>query len=175
MDKSEKDTLLQFMGQVYGEAKKTDQLLVGNTSPQLQPCADQIKKQFEQTLRAPVQPTATGAQPQPIEPLSEQIGAAAPVTADIVTPEQAAAELAQAQQGQSIALVPNADKTGLEEPHIPAPVVDPNQLEFDMSEPSKMDKLIDLIKRQNTILLEIRDNTIQSKHNAKRAKNTKSS
>jgi hypothetical protein len=157
MNASEKDALLQFMGQIYGETKKNDQMLVGQ-STNLQPKSDEIKRQFEQTLRAPVQ--NTGAQPpQPV---------AAPTVAAPVTPEQAAAELAQLQQEQAVVPIP---VQVVSEPAF----VDPNQLEFDMNEPSKMDKLIDLIERQNKILLEIRDSNVKSKHNAKRAKNTKPS
>ena len=153
------------MGQVYGETKKNDQMLVGQ-STNLQPKSEEIKRQFEQTLRAPVQPT--GAQPQPTGPSPEQIRAAAPVAANVVTPEQAAAELAQVHQEQAIVPAPTQV--------VSEPVsVDPNQLEFDMSEPSMMDKLIELLERQNKILLEIRDSNVKSKYNAKRAKNTKPS
>jgi len=157
MDASEKDTLLQFMGQVYGETKKNDQMLVGQ-STNLQPKSDEIKRQFEQTLRAPVQNTSAPPQPP----------AAATPVAVTITPEQAAAELAQVHQEQAIVPAPTQV--------VSEPVsVDPNQLEFDMSEPSKMDKLIELLERQNKILLEIRDSNVKSKYNAKRAKNTKPS
>ena len=46
-------------------------------------------------------------------------------------------------------------------------------MEFDLSEPSKVDKIIELLENQNKILVEIRDSSIKSKYNAKRAKNKK--
>ena len=51
--------------------------------------------------------------------------------------------------------------------------VDPNQMEFDLSEPTQLDKIIELLESQNKLLVEIRDSSIKSKYNAKRAKNKK--
>ena len=108
--------------------------------------------------------------PEPVQQPQQQT--LPPITDPVmITPEQAQQELAQ--QGISKALVPNVDNTGLEEVHIQAQVVDPNQMEFDLSEPSKVDKIIELLEKQTSLLVEIRDNTIKSKYNAKRAKNKK--
>ena len=163
MDASEKDTLLQFMGQVYGETKKNDQLVVGQ-SQQLQPRANVVKQEFEKVLRSqagapqrqpvPVQPPQAAPPPQPT-----QVGQ----PSSVVTPEQAARELAQVELTQPVPSQPTGDL---------APV-DPNQMEFDLSEPSKVDRVIELLETNNKLLVEIRDNTIKSNYNAKRAKNKK--
>lgn len=162
MDASEKDTLLQFMGQVYGETKKNDQMVVGQ-SQQLQPRANQVKQQFEQLLKTPTQ-TTTNTSPQPMTVQPTQVVQ----PAQVVTPEQAAQELAQVTLAQSIPIQP----TNTEAVNEVTPF-DPNQLELDLSEPSKVDRIIKLLENQNKILVEIRDGGIKSKHNAKRAKNTK--
>ena len=154
MTPEEKSALVQFMGTMYGESKKNDDMLVGQ-STNLKPKANQIKNQVEQVLRVPVQ-RSTGTPPQPV---------AAQAPSNIVTPEQAAAELAQAQQEQAI--VPEPTQTTV------AQLNDPNQMEFDLSEPSKVDKIIELLEKQNKLLVEIRDSSIKSKYNAKRAKNKK--
>ena len=161
MQPEERNTLLKFMGQVYGETKQQDQMLVGQ-STNLQPKSDEVKKQFEQVLRSTSTPASH--QPQQAPPSSEPVQPL-PVQANVVTPEQAAAELAQAQQEQVI--VPGPVQTSVEQ------LNDPNQMEFDLSEPSKVDKIIELLENQNKILVEIRDSSIKSKYNAKRAKNKK--
>ena len=166
MDPSEKDTLLQFMGQVYGETKKTDQMVVGQ-SPHLQPRSQQVKQQFEQVLRTPTQAQLNGpaqGQPTPAAPVAQVAPPAAPVAPAPITPEQAQQELLQTQQQQIVAAAP----VQVEEVYN-----DPNQLEFNLTEPSKVDRVIELLEANNKLLVEIRDNTIKSKYNAKRAKNTK--
>ena len=169
MNQSEKETLLQFMGQVYGETKKNDQLLVGQ-SQQLQPRAEQVKQQFTQVLKAKAQPNGpvqpyTQPAPSP-EAGTQQPVTQQPVTPQPVTPEQAAKELAQVtvtpeQAGQELVQV------------VQEQAVDPNQMEFDLSEPTQLDKIIELLESQNKLLVEIRDSSIKSKYNAKRAKNKK--
>ena len=179
MTSDEKAALVQFMGQLYGESKKHDQMLVGQ-STNLQPKSNEVKQQFEQVLRSPVsvdeQSQRVPQQPTPaqsVATLEQTTAELASVGPSVITPEQAAAELAQVQQEQSIALVPNADKTGLEEVVYQAPAVDPNQLEFDLTEPTKLDRLIELIEQQNKILLEIKNNSIKSKHGTTRVRNKK--
>jgi|AACY02.14.fsa_nt_gi hypothetical protein len=170
MDASEKDTLLQFMGQVYGETKKNDQMVVGQ-SQQLQPRANQVKQQFEQLLRTPAQARADALrQPVPVQPTQ---AAQVVQPAQVVTPEQAAQELAQVTQEQPVASQPTNALPVQDEPVGEVIPVDPNQLEFDLSEPSKVDRIIELLEVNNKLLVEIRDSGIQSKHNAKRVKNTK--
>jgi len=170
MDASEKDTLLQFMGQVYGETKKNDQMVVGQ-SQQLQPRASQVKQQFEQLLRTPAQSRA-GALKQAV-PVQHTQAAPAAQPAQVVTPEQAAQELAQVTQEQTVASQPTYAHPVQNEPTGEVVPVDPNQLEFDLSEPSKVDRVIELLEVNNKLLVEIRDSSLQSKHNAKRVKNTK--
>ena len=164
MNQSEKETLLQFMGQVYGETKKNDQLLVGQ-SQQLQPRAEQVKQQFTQVLKAKAQPNGP-VQPYTQPAPSPEAVTQQPVTPQPVTPEQAAKELAQVtvtpeQAGQELVQV------------VQEQAVDPNQMEFDLSEPTQLDKIIELLESQNKLLVEIRDSSIKSKYNAKRAKNKK--
>lgn len=145
---------MNFMGTIYGESKKHDEMLVGQ-STNLRPKSNEVKQQFEQVLRTPVH----ADNPQPQRPLVQE--AQPPAVQSPVTPEQAVKELAQAQATQPV-----------EQP-VEAPAVDPNQMEFDLSEPTKLDRVIELLEKQNKILLEIRDNSIKLKSNAKRAKNTK--
>lgn len=155
MTPEEKKALMNFMGTIYGESKKHDDMLVGQTT-NLRPKSNEVKQQFEQVLRAPVHAN----NPQPQRPLAQQ---QPPPVHEPVTPEQAVKELAQAQA--------SLDSAVEIEPISPA--ADPNQMEFDLSEPTKLDRVIELLEKQNKILLEIRDNSIKLKSNAKRAKNTK--
>lgn len=166
MNQSEKETLLQFMGQVYGETKKNDQLVVGQ-SQQLQPRAEQVKQQFAQVLKSKVEPTGP-VQPrtQPIPTPTPEAVTQQPVTPQPVTPEQAARELAQA----TVTPVQAASEPVQV---VQEQAVDPNQMEFDLSEPTQLDKIIELLESQNKLLVEIRDSSVKSKYNAKRAKNKK--
>ena len=160
MKPEDKNAVLQFMGQMYGESKKNDGMLVGQ-STNLQPNSDKVKHVFEQTLQTPVQ-----REPQGNQPVPRAVPAVAPAPSDapahqeapayqqtptIITPEQAAKDLAAINQ-QPIAQPVSND---------PAPVVvesDPNQLEFDLSEPSNFDKLLSLVKEQNIMLTSIMRN-----------------
>ena len=165
MKPEEKNTLLQFMGQVYGETKKHDQMVVGQ-STNLQPKSEEVKRQFEQVLRAtPTQPSQQSHQPQPAPPAQTL-----PAQNNVVTPEQAAAELAQVQQEQVIVSEPTQATV---EQLAAQQFNDPNQMEFNLTEPSKVDKIIELLESQNKLLVEIRDSSIKSKYNAKRAKDKK--
>ena len=85
---------------------------------------------FEQTAQMPT----VSNHPQP--------AAAPPAEINTVTPEQAAQEIS-AQQTIRTQQPPTVEQ------------IDPNQEEFDFSEPSKLDQLIDLIKDQNLILKDI--------------------
>ena len=165
MKPEEKNTLLQFMGQVYGETKKRDQMVVGQ-STNLQPRSEEVKREFEKVLRTT--PTDSIGSQQPMQqPMQQPQVETAPVQSAIVTPEQAAAELAQTAQSQ--VLSQPATTVPIENEQ----VVDPNQMEFDLSEPSKVDRVIELLETNNKLLVEIRNNSIKSKYNAKRAKNQK--
>ena len=156
MTDEEKAAVLQFMGVAYGDAHKQDQMIVGQ-SGQLKPNSHVMKENFEQVLRAPTAPQQQNA-PAPVPnqgpvamPSQDQQPAPAPV--QVIDVQQAAEELAMTESPV---------------PELPAGP-NPNQLEFDLTEPSKLDKLIDLTKRQNLLLTEIS----LKLDNAKGAKNTK--
>ena len=151
MTPEEKAAVMQFMGQTYGHFHKHDQNIVGN-SGNLKPKSQEMKQVFEQTARMPTvhpqhqhPPVPTQAPPPQHAPPPQQ-QAPAPVPVQPVTPEQAAQEIAAAQT-----------------PSIP------DQEEFDFSEPPKIDKLIDLIEKQNLILEKIN----LKLDNGKSAKNRK--
>lgn len=140
MTPQEKHALLQFMGTAYGDAHKQDQMIVGR-SGQLQPNAHELKQQFEQVAATPAYHQQNAPQPAPVhqEPVAPQ-QPEQPVPAGPVQPvsiEQAARELAQT-----------------EAPPSPVPVSN-DQLELDLSEPTKIDKLIKLVEEQHLLLKEI--------------------
>tara|TARA_R100000805_G_C3625331_1_gene134026 strand:+ start:837 stop:1295 length:459 start_codon:yes stop_codon:yes gene_type:complete len=133
MTPEEKAAVMQFMGTTYGQAHQQDKMLVGGSS-NLQPKSQELKKVFEQTAHMPT------VSRQPQQPTQQ--AAAPPAEVNTVTPEQAAQEIS-AQQTIRTQQPPTVEQ------------IDPNQVEFDFSEPSKLDQLIDLIKDQNLILKDI--------------------
>ena len=145
MTPEEKAAVMQFMGTTYGEAHKNDGMMV-SPSTNLKPSAEQAKRVFEETARIPtVNRNNILPRPQPPANLGEfpQEEQAPTQVIAPVSPEQAAQEIA-AQR-----VIRTEQSPVVEE-------VDPNQVEFDFSEPTKVDKLIDLIKDQNLILKDIR-------------------
>jgi len=143
MTPEQKAGLMQLMGQTYGEAHKQDQMIIGN-SGNLKPQSPDLKQQFEQVAKSPtVAPQQQLVQPPPAhqeQPPPAHQEQPVPTEIQQVTPEQAAQEIA------AVTLSPEAIRK----------LVDTdNQLELDLSEPSKMDKLIDLTKEQNLILKQI--------------------
>ena len=137
MTEQEKSALLQFMGTVYGDAHKQDQMIVGK-SGQLQPNSHIMKQQFEQVLKTPAQQQQQNAPvPAPVqEPVAVPAEPQGYVAPQPVSVEQAQQELAAAN------------------PNTPVQV-NTNQVEFDFSEPSKIDKLITLVKKQHLLLKQI--------------------
>ena len=134
-----KAALMQFVGQNYGAMNKQDQMIVGQ-SGNLQPNSAQLKQTFESIAKMPtVQMPPQGAPPQGTPPQQEPVKA--PVAP--VTPEQAAQELREVQQ-------PPVQV----QQELP-PQSNDNQLDFDFTEPSKIDKMVDLLEKQNLILKEI--------------------
>jgi hypothetical protein len=133
MTPEQKAGLMQFMGQAYGQAHKQDQNIIGSAG-NLQPQSQQLKQQFEQVARTPTvapQPhpgMPQGPPPQPPEPSTP------PVEVKQISPQQAAQEIAISQATP------------------PAPE---SQLEFNLAEPSTVDKVINLIEKQNLLLKEI--------------------
>ena len=151
MTNEEKEAVLQFMGIAYGDAHQQDQMIVGQ-SGQLQPSSHVMKEQFEKVIRTPTQ------QQQEQQHHYAQAQAPEPEPAPVATPiqpvsvEEAAKELAQVQATPT-----------------PEPTQTNNQLEFDLSEPTKLDQLLKLAKQQNLLLEEIS----LKLDNGKRAKSTK--
>ena len=133
MTPEEKAGLMQLMGQTYGEAHKQDQMIIGQAG-NLRPQSPDLKEQFEQVAKAPTVTPQQHLQQSPPQPHPEQ---SAPTQIQQVTPEQAAQEIA-------VVAAP------------PPPVQDTgNQLEFDLSEPSKIDRLISLTEEQILLLKQI--------------------
>ena len=145
MTPDEKNALLQFMGTVYGEQKKQDEMLVGQ-STNLRPTSDGVKETFDRTLKTPTinEPPrqiqqAPVQNPQQTTPAPSEGPAVAPGPVSV---EQATRELAE------IAATPIQEEV-IQQPVTQEVVdVDPNQFEFDFSEPGKVDKLIELAEKQ---------------------------
>ena len=139
-----KAAVMQLMGQTYGQMKKQDEMIVGS-SAQLQGKSHEMRGLVEQLVKTPTaaspnHPHPQGPPPQQAPP--QQAPQAAPVPAAPITPEQAQLEL---QAAAPVAPAPVA----------PAPVVE-ETMEFDFSEPTGVDKLIELQKETNLLLKDIK-------------------
>ena len=130
MTPEEKAAVMQFMGQTYGQAHQQDQMLVGSAG-NLQPKSQELKQVFEQTAKMPTRMR----HPQQGHPQQGHPQEVAPQEVAPITPEQAAQEIA-----------------ALSTPVVEDNVQNPDQLEFNLTEPSKIDKLINLIEKQNLLL-----------------------
>jgi len=162
MTDEEKQAVLQFMGVAYGDAHQQDQMIVGK-SGQLQPSSHVMKERFEEVLRTPTQPQQQFYAHAPAqEPAQEPVPSPEPVITAIepVSMEEAARELAQLQA---------APTPGMPPPEPAQPMEINDQLEFDLSEPTKLDQLFELVKSQTLLLEEIS----LKLDNGKRAKSTK--
>ena len=138
-----KAAVMQLMGQTYGQVKKQDEMLVGS-SGNLAPKSSEIKNMVENLVRTPVAP-ANQPPPQPVpQAAPDQPMAPAPVAPAPVTPEQAMVELQQV-------AAPVDPAFGVRS----APVVE-ETMEFDFSEPSAIDKLVDLQRETNLLLKDIK-------------------
>ena len=163
MTDQEKQAVLQFMGTVYGDAHKQDKMIVGQ-SGQLQPNSHAMKEQFEQVLRTPTHPQQLNAtQPAPDPVASPQ---PVPTAIEPVSMEEAARELAEIEAARELAEIEAAPIPATAPPE-PVPIN--NQLEFDLSEPTKLDQLFELVKAQKLLLEKIS----LKLDNGKRAKDTK--
>ena len=154
MTEEEKRMVMQFMGQTYGEVKKQDSMLV-NQSGNLSPKSEEMKEVFTQMARQPTQ-QAPPQQAPPQQPVPQV--APAPTQAP-VDYEQAVKELAQVDQ----AVVPVVASDPVSEQ-----VQDPDQLMFDLTEPSILDKLLEASKNTNLLLKDIK--LLLEKENGKPAK-----
>ena len=142
MTPQEKAAVMQFMGQTYGEAHKQDKMIIGETG-NLAPNSNHLKQVFEQTAKMPtIDRPYPQAPPQQAPPQQEQPPEALPAQVAPISPEQAAQELQQQANP----------------PQPPVPIQQPSddgQLDLDFSEPSKADKIIKMLEKQNLILKEI--------------------
>lgn len=156
-----KAAVMQLMGQTYGQVKKQDEMLVGS-SGNLAPKSSEIKNMVENLVRTPVAP-ANQPPPQPVpQAAPDQPMAPAPVTPAPVTPEQAMVELQQV-------AAPVDPAVGVRS----APVVE-ETMEFDFSEPSAIDKLVDLQRETNLLLkdikLQLESSNVRPKRKSAKAK-----
>lgn len=150
MTEQEKSALLQFMGTVYGDAHKQDQMIVGQ-SGQLHPNSHLMKEQFEQVLKTPAQqPQQQNAPaPAPQEPVATPAVPQGYIPPTQVSVEQAQQELAAAADASQLVISPTSSNTNTTDQ------INTNQVEFDFSEPSKIDKLITLVEKQHLLLKKI--------------------
>jgi len=65
----ERDTLLNFMGNMYGEAKKMDSNIVGEATTLKRGAGEEIKRQIEQVYAQPRQSAPQPVQTAPHQPL----------------------------------------------------------------------------------------------------------
>jgi len=140
-----KAAVMQLMGQTYGQMKKQDDMIVGS-SAQLQGKSHEMKGLVEQLVATPTVAAPNHPQPQGPPPQQAPAPQAAPAPqgppAGTISPEQAQLEL---QAAAPVAPAPVA----------PAPVVE-ETMEFDFSEPTGVDKLIELQKETNLLLKDIK-------------------
>ena len=155
MTEEEKRMVMQFMGQTYGEVKKQDSMLV-NQSGNLSPKSEEMKEVFTQMARQPTQQAPHQQAPPQQAPPQQPVPQVTP--APIQAPvdyEQAVKELAQVDQ--AIVSDPVSEQ-----------VQDPDQLMFDLTEPSILDKLLEASKNTNLLLKDIK--LLLEKENGKPAK-----
>jgi len=158
MTEEEKAMVMQFMGQTYGEVKKQDSMLV-NQSGNLHPKSEEMKQAFAQMARQPTQPAQQAppqqAPPQQAPPQQPEARVAPAPTQAPVDYEQAVKELAQVDQVTA-------------SPAVREQVQDSDQLMFDLTEPSILDKLLEASKTTNLLLKDIK--LLLEKENGKPAK-----
>jgi len=152
MTEEEKRMVMQFMGQTYGEVKKQDSMLV-NQSGNLSPKSEEMKQAFTNMARTPTIPQQAPPQQAPPQQPEPQV-APVPIQAP-VDYQQAVKELAQVDQVTA-------------SPAVSEQVQDPSQLMFDLTEPSILDKLLEVSKNTNLLLKDIK--LLLEKENGKPAK-----
>ncbi len=153
-----KSAVMQLMGQTYGQVKKQDAMLVGASSS-LQPKSTELKGMVENLVRVPTAPSNQQVPPQVQGPPPQQAPPLAPIA---VTPEQAQLELQQV-------AAPVDPAFGIRS----VPVVEEN-MEFDFSEPSAIDKLVELQKETNLLLkgikIQLENSNVRPKRKSAKAK-----
>ena len=153
-----KAAVMQLMGQTYGQVKKQDEMLVGS-SGNLAPKSTEIKTMVEDLVRTPVVPANHQPQPrQAPQPVPDQSVVSTPVAPAPITPEQAMAELQQVAAPADPAFGVRSAET----------------MEFDFSEPSAIDKLVELQKETNLLLkgikLQLESSNVRPKRKSAKAK-----
>ena len=153
MTEEEKRMVMQFMGQTYGETRKQDEMLVAS-SGNLKPKSEEMKAAFTNMARTPTiqQQAPAPVAPVPVAPVPVAPVPVAPVP---VAQEQAVSELAHVDQVAA-------------PPAVSEQVQDPDQLMFDLTEPSILDKLLEASKTTNLLLKDIK--LLLEKENGKPAK-----
>ena len=148
MTEEEKRMVMQFMGQTYGSLKQNDDMLV-NPSSNLRPKHMEMQNAVKELARVPTSPSRQQQQqqapPQQAPPAAPEEVAHAPAPQGAVSYEQAVQELAATEIPSPAPIETQA-----------LPEVDSNQLEFNLSEPSKIDQLLEASKTTNLILKEIK-------------------
>jgi hypothetical protein len=152
-----KSAVMQLMGQTYGQVKKQDAMLVGASSS-LQPKSTELKGMVENLVRVPTAPSNQQLPPQVQGPPPQQ----APLAPIAVTPEQAQLELQQVAAPVDPAFGIRSEP-GVEE-----------TMEFDFSEPSAIDKLVELQKETNLLLkgikIQLENSNVRPKRKSAKAK-----
>lgn len=95
MTEAERQAFLMFAGTMHGQAKATDQMIVGQ-SVNLRPMSSDIQNKFAEVLQTPPQQYNPYVQQEPTEPIVYQ----QPPPDNFVGVEQAAQELAEIQPVQ---------------------------------------------------------------------------
>jgi len=174
-----KAAVMQLMGQTYGQQKKQDEMLVGQ-SGNLRPKSEEMKNMVEQLVRTPVVPGTQQQQQQRAQAQAQQAQAqaqaqaqqpqAAPAPAGPpapVTPEQAMAQLQQAPATPPLEVNAFAPVPGGQTQE---------QLGFDFSEPGQFDQLLEAVKESNLLLkaikLQLENSNVQPKRKSVKAKIT---
>jgi hypothetical protein len=151
-----KAAVMALMGTTYGQMKQNDDMIVGK-SGNLSPAAQQMQGMVKSLAQVPTisqeeyRAQQTG-QPMP-QPAAAPPAAPAPVAPAPVTPEQAMAEL---QAPAAPPLEVNAFAPVNQTTANVATVSHAETLEFDFSEPSQMDKLLNAVKESNLLLKDIK-------------------
>ena len=135
MTNEEKGLIMQLMGQTYGQMKQNDSMIVGKAG-NLQPGSEVLKQQVEQLMAQPTRPQQIA--PQPVQQAPQPVQQAPSAKPQEVSHEQAAQELIQLEQARQAETIS----------------AEPDQLEFDLREPEKIDKLIEAVELNSLLLKE---------------------
>ena len=148
-----KAAVMALMGTTYGQMKQHDDMIVGR-SGNLSPAAQQMQGMVKSLAQVPTISQEEYRAQQAGQPMPQPAAAPpAPVAPATVTPEQAMAEL---QAPAAPPLEVNAFAPVNQTTANVATVSHAETLEFDFSEPSQMDKLLNAVKESNLLLKDIK-------------------